>query len=388
MELPILSSSFDFWGNQKVKLDLADFFNNKEYSILILGPSGSGKTTLCQLYLDVYAHKYCTYRPHYEVFQNHKDFINSIDNFLNTQSISELLNKQKKLLFLDDVDSLFNTNRYANSYIQEMLKRVQIEQRDVKIIMTCCSGMEKKVAEIKRKVKTIYIVNPPVENIFSYIIKSNSYSCINPDKIKNHIQKYNCNVRNCILNLNSLRDVTQVKSHDSIYKILFDQNIIDIAKNILQAPNWTLKKLELWLSTDPNLLLYVMFDNISLSNLGLSNLLNILKAFSISSIFESCIYAKNDWILSDICNLYRCAVLKTNIRPECYRNQKLHYTTIPTRCSNYYCSIKKNAVYASSLWLTRNDILTSIEYNCIQNEIGNAFNKKILNVKIPRLRNK
>lgn len=384
MELPSPSSIEEFWGNAEAIDNIKDFLNSTDVCLLLIGPSGSGKSTLCRLLLD--QRKYNVYRPNYEMFQNHKEFSSCIDNFINTRSIDELINNKYKFLFFDDVDALFNTNRYANSYIQDMIQDIKKSKHSVKLILTCCCGMEKKVAEIKRKVKCIYLSNAPCDNILQYI-NSHTVCKYTTTQIVDFIQNYNCNVRNCLLNIDHLANEI-VNKNQSKYKLIFDQNILDIAKNILSVKIWNLKDLELWLSTDPNLLAYIMFDNSNVPKKTAKMTEAILKAYSTSSVFEHYIYAKNDWVLSDVCNLYRCGMIKNCLNGEFFGSKKVSYTTIPTRCSNYFCTLKKNSTVSTESWLSRRDMITVMEHSAFHHDTCNSFTKKIMNVKIPRFRNK
>ena len=149
-------------------------------------------------------------------------------------------------------------------------------------------------------------------------------------------------------------DVTSGFEEEEMLRVMFDKNICDSVAAIINAENMTCQDLDICLSEDPSLISYIMYDNSLDILMGQkhgaesrnspdspdSRVLRIIKAFCCGSVMENLMYSKNDWLLSDICNLYRCGVAKGALQGMKVK-APLAYTTITTRASNYYNSVKR-----------------------------------------------
>ena len=127
-------------------------------------------------------------------------------------------------------------------------------------------------------------------------------------------------------------------------RVMFDKGICDSVASILNYKDMTIKQLELCLSQDPSLISFIMYDN-TLQLLPkcdrLVGLRRVLNAYTSTSMMETSMFAKNDWLLNDICNLYRCGTIKQCLGNVCVSVDQINYTTITTRASNYYNTIKR-----------------------------------------------
>lgn len=390
----------NFLGNEDLKESLQCFLTSMTSpSYLIIGPSGAGKTTICNLVLKLFGDTYCVFRPVYEDYHNHKDFAAAINKFITTKNMLEIFQQRKKLLFLDDIDVILTTDRYANTYIQEVLKTAK-EVGSIKILMTCSRGNEKRVTDIKKKTLHGQLINPPVPLLMTLVEMLLSSFKLVP-KIDNilrkslylFIQKCAFNIRLIILNLDSflaeLVAVSPIQEHDEdCAHVIFDKNITDIVSSICQAPEWDMRTLDIWLSIDPCLVSYIAYDN-TLSPYVSSRIEKrkktsclipqLVQTFADSSLMETFVYAKNDSFLNDICNIWRCGVLKETLRgcEDIFEHHTMKYTTIPTRSSNFYNAMKKDATTSSKTLLGRDEILFCASLNIIKDDATlKTFNRK------------
>jgi DNA polymerase III delta prime subunit len=338
-----------FLENASAKAALKSFLENDNNSFLLLiGPSGGGKTTLCDLAIEEQSHKFQVLRPVYEEFNNHKAFIEFIKKFITVRNMLEIFEKKQKILFLDDVDTLLSQDRYANVYIQELINAEP--KSTIKILMTCAAGEEKRVSDLKKLTKYARIYNPSVPCALQYM--KSRYDIGRDDATINaFLKSMHCNIRNCVLNINMLHDAVDFEEEE-LHNLVYDKNICDSVSAILRVEDITMRQLDVALSKDPSLIAYIMFDNFY-NYLGPDDkcrkIRNILSAYNIASKMETCIYGSNDWVLNDICNIYRCGILKANIKTTPNADVPLSYTTITTRASNHYNMIKRVGEHQSNI---------------------------------------
>lgn len=335
-----------FLENADAKCALQKFIESSQLYLLVIGPSGAGKTTACQLALEEWGRQYQVMRPVYEEFQNHKDLVDHLEKFVKVRNMLEIFENRPKLLFLDDIDTLISQDRFANVYIQSLVD--MLRERGIKLLMTCTSGHEKKVADIKKKVLVTRIVNPSVAGTARHLRQKYGVelldSGISDSSLTKYIQSMNANIRSCEMNLELLLHGSEdTIEEEGVSRIAFDKNICDVVATIFGAKSLPAKDLDVCLSEDPTLISYIMYENCHklLCNRPDAHALisRIIDAYVVGSIMETSMYIKNDWFLHDACNLYRCGMVKSicgSVTPPA-----ITYTTITTRASNYYNMIKR-----------------------------------------------
>ena len=376
----------DFLGNEDVVSTLRKFLNSSSSlnALLIIGPSGSGKTTLTNLLLAENADAYCVLRPNYEEFSNHKDLANTVDKFLYMKNMHEIFFKKLKILFLDDVDILLTTDRYSNTYIQDIIAKLKASKSSTppfKVLMTCSQGNEKRVTDLKKKCYYCHMRNPD-----PLLLCQRLLPCLDggtntlKDKLLEMARAYNGNVRSILSNLDTLTLDCDDRRDIRVSNVVFDKNILDIVQGILAAYPWTVKDLEIWLSVDPCLISYIMYDNTVGSVINSNqHLSRVLRSYAVSSVMESFLYNKSDQLLSDACNIWRCGLLKlatNDAQTKAHANLK--YTTIPTRSANYYAAQKKNRVASSSAYSARGTFLSLVALGLLEDASINQRNRALL----------
>lgn len=339
-----------FLENDDVKIALQKFLESTQLYLLVIGPSGSGKTTVCQHAFQQWGPHFQVMRPVYEEFQNHKDLVDHLEKFVKVRNMLEIFENKPKLLFLDDIDTLISQDRFANQYIQSLID--MLKGRGIKLLMTCTSGHEKKVADIKKKVLLARIVNPSTSSTCLYLRQRHGSALdsanISEEQLLNYVKSMNANIRSCELNIELLiHGSDDAIEGEGVSRIAFDKSICDVVASIFNAKHLPAKDLDICLSEDPTLISYIMYENCHKLLCAheykkpdiIKTQSQIISAYVVGSIMETSMYIKNDWFLHDVCNLYRCGIIKSlcgSLSP-----QVITYTTITTRASNYYNMVKR-----------------------------------------------
>jgi hypothetical protein len=367
-----INSLHSFIGN-KEQIDLLhDFFKSEEKAIIIVGPSGSGKTTLVHLLFSHYKILNVA-RPCYENFVSHKDFEAHIVNFLETRSLTSLSNYSRKGLFFDDVDVLLSQDRYVNSFINDLLN-VKSDHllQNTKVVFTCSASEEKKLTDLKKKLRLIKLENPRPEDACKYISELLTLENIHVEQndIMNISQSMNGNIRNIMLNMN----FCGMDTHQSDARTYFDLNIFSTVFQIFQNSSKGFKDLDVALSCDPTLISYIIYDNYKLifnkmysldQNFQTHDVPYINKMYLDSCLIEDHAYKLNDWSLIEQANLIRCGcvrVVQCKLKPKSCNKAKIDlshisYTQVTTRAAQYYNNLKRISAYLDDNRLLRSNQL-------------------------------
>jgi hypothetical protein len=372
IERNVPRKSSEFISNHQQKKRISAFLNNpKEWAFIVIAPSGSGKTTLCQLILQEHD---CNFlRPYYENFTSHKEFVTYIENFIRTPTMDKIFGFEKakqNVLFLDDIDVLIAEDRYAYSYVQNLVGECRI-----KVLMTCTAGDEKKLTDIKKKLEYIHLMNPPYKEcvcyMFNVVTNSDLNDVVDDTKLMHLCTVMQCNIRNILQNLESCTNNSNFEgiNNEVSTQSYFDMNIFDIISKIFSRYACGLQDMEIALSSDPTLISFMLYDNYKgylALNHDTSNRKEYDKGISFvnnmyisSSIMESEAYVKNDWAVIEWVNIIKCGAIRAvqnnlPIKKNATSAHKLGYTTIMTRSSQHFTNLKRYKKYN-----TNNDMTMS-----------------------------
>lgn len=410
-----------FYGNECQKNKLSHFLNQpKSGSFLVISSSGLGKTTLCSLIFSQ-----CNafvIRPCYEQFSCHKEFVEFIELSLNMKEITkEKCERPFKILFLDDIDILFSNDRYALSYVSQLVKKIKtLEDYKMKLVITCSVSEEKKMCDLKKKMPHIRLHAPSYHECFSFITfyLSNYLKRDLSDSHVRHIESLIYVMHRNIPKILANKDVIFLEKNldeEHGMQIYTNLNIFDLCLSILRNPKKGLADLVVPLSTDPTLITMILYDNVSaffsryyMLNLKeyLHTFFTIIDAYVYSSIIEAnafinCSWSNIGWTNIVKCGSIRCSQnylpLKDHVHLEKV-NFPIKYTSIPTRSSQHYSTLKKLQKYAAthelslnnivfmseSLFEQKKDVKFSDEFGLVNTYIRNicdhspsAFDKKI-----------
>ncbi len=362
----------DLVGNRMQKQKIIEFVGGSRKSALIIGPSGSGKTLMCNLVLEQF--KCSVIRPNYESHPTHKEFTFFIEQSLKTKTITEIMNKRKKALFLDDIDVLFSQDRFASSYIMKLVEDVNSgKYGDVVLLITCASGEEKRVADLKKKIEVIKITPPPINDSLAYamqLLDKEGYD-VDDQGLLDLVKSMNGNLRNIFLNIAMCVDI----EHEGDERAYFDMNIYDIVSTIFKNAHKGFEELEIALSSDPSLISYIMYDNYKTyipqhydysQDAYFDGIMKVMQFYVDSSIMDANVYASYDWNIIEWGNLLKCGSIRAlqntfkKRKSQAQTSQppvQVQYTNIMTRSSQHFSNLKKIQRYACAHDLDHHNIL-------------------------------
>lgn len=359
-----INSLNDFIDNKSVINELDLFFQSThQRSILLVGPTGGGKTTLINCFVSKYNLQ--VLRPKFDEFSSHKEFVEFVYKFIVTRNFLELFDGKQKLLFLDDVDSLISNDRYAVSYLEDLIQS-KISRYNLKVVLTCSVGNEKKLGDLRKLCNIVRLKNPSLSSTKRFIqavCKRTYNKNLDNNVLERFCKAFECNIRSCIMNLNLFYNDLDVVQEESYHRVVFDKGICETSLSVIKFPHDKLSYLDIWISQEPILISYICFDNLDIffkkTELDTMSYCNILSAYYTSSMLETFMFSKPDTILHDIYNVYRIGMLKhyTREHVHCLENESFLYTTSLTRTANYYTVQRKRNEYLSCNNLDFNTLL-------------------------------
>lgn len=372
----------DFVGNIAQKSRMHTFIaNESERSIIVIGPSGCGKTLLCELLF--VEHDVRVIRPSYEVFTTQKELEAFIETSIRTRCITDMLNKRLRIIFFDDIEVLIANNRFALAFITNLVTRAEFP-KDIKIIITCTTGEEKRLADLKKKVSDVVKMRiPSVKDSLAYtmnILDKEGFD-VDAGALMDLIKSMQCNIRNVFLNITMCCDIDE----EARQRAYGNMNVFETVAKIFATPHLGIADLEIaMLTSDPTLISYIMYDNfrgyIRTVCEGSEEQFTwggrkVLEYYTASSTLDAYAFAKTDWLTVEWANIIKCASIrafhaslpmKKGVSPI----PPIKYTTILNRSTQHYCNLKKFVKYAS-----QND--ADIENMSMLCDVGSSCNWKV-----------
>jgi len=235
-------NSLDFIGHFKFVNDIKSRLNKPIFKkiIICIGYSGTGKTTLLK---EIFKELNYDYK---EFFDN--DMIKKqIDDYICLKSITSFFKKEKKLIFIDDLEVLSNNKTIIN-YLSK------IDTHNIPVICVINKIYSRKFNDLRKKAEVFYISKPPMDKCYKYIIQiySNENYELNNDKlntIKKIIKNTNFNIKYILLNLdNLLTNCENIIDYNDV-----DSDLYDIINNIIKN-KYPIEELEKIIVNDISLL--------------------------------------------------------------------------------------------------------------------------------------
>lgn len=383
------NKSTDFIGHFKFVNDFKTKLKTNKFNkiIVCIGHTGIGKTSLLESIFNELNYDY-------KKFINLDTFKEEIDNFINCKTINQFFNKKDKLIFIDDIEVLFN-DKNLGSYL------VNLDNKNIPVVITLNKIYSRKFNEFLKKSEIFYMSKPPLDKIYNLLITICDEEKIKLkkktlEKLKNIIKENNFNIKYILSNLKELiKD-----SNNSINYNEVDMDLYD-SINILVKTKFDIREIENKGINDFTLLSLLMHENFftyftknSLSRLNLDVLdiyEDILDDTLISDKLEYTIFKNSNWsIYRILCILKLSKLNKYYSKIEMDTFNKFVFTQVLTKYSLRHNLIKKiydmldnynlNYEYNELLILKllkdiENDNETKLEFNKNYLDILKKYNK-------------
>lgn len=242
--------SRDVVGNKLAIKTLIDILKQPSYTpkvILLLGPTGCGKTTICNLVFSELNFKV------YEI--NSKEGLNNIATFIVHKTIDSYEEApRRKIIFIDNVDILINTERSTLSIIDNSI--VHLIRHNTYMVITSKFSEEKTITNaLKKNAEIIKLTYPPIKDAFVYL--STILEDRDEEELLSIVKKQRGNIRDIVLNINN----TQKELDQIVQDRGFNEyNNFEIMQAFFTNSNWN--DVIAILNSDPSMMSYLFYENI------------------------------------------------------------------------------------------------------------------------------
>lgn len=378
-----------FCGNKYTIKCIEDFIkktithNNIEKNIIgVIGPDGCGKTTLCKLLFKKY---------NYNILEIGRDNLNSDDiktilnNFAKNNTIDSILNKRKKVVFVDDVDILTNIDKMLLSKVLG-LNRLFME-KGILVFITSNINDERRILDNSKDIEVFKLFYPSFKDSYVYIMNKFDEHNIeyDPDVLLNVSSKFRGNIRETVLNLNISGEELQSKHEERTFK---DMNNFEVTKFVLQQKaKW--KDIEILCKGDVSIIPHIMYENIldeletnykvktskkvkknmSVNTELLDMYLTINKCFIDSLDFEECAFTSHDWCMLGYANYLKLHSIQNAIcsleRKSTCKDIKYRFSQMVSKMSHKNILNKKIKTISTSSNVSNNSIIMASDMHSI-----------------------
>lgn len=290
---------------------IEQLIENKNKIICLLGPNGCGKTLIAKLVLNHLNYNIL------EITRNNntnKELSNLLSNYINNATIDSFFSKKKKIILIDSIDILLQTERNIISIINQNIPFLY--SQNVSIVITCKKNEEKKLLDFKNDIHFINMFYPDPDEVYAVLLVflNNNNIIYDQSHLKHLIHKFKGNIRETLLNLHITKNNIDLMG---IQKKFYDSHTFDIVGDFLKKQH-TLEEIQIFLKNDNNLMSFVLYENIpeELNNRDFKKTINYDKSFIreyreinnyylISTQFENYMYNNTDFIFNEYVNFIK-----------------------------------------------------------------------------------
>lgn len=211
-----------------------------------MGPTGCGKTLICNLIFK---------ELNFKVFDiSTKETLHNLEKYITYRTIDSYHQIQKKIIFLDNIEILLNTEKSVFSVIDNNLQLL-IKNKIFLVITTKISEEKVITNALKKNIEIIKLTQPSVKDTFVYL--SNVLSDVDEEHLLNIVKKQRGNIRDIILNLkNTDKELTEIVK----YRGFNEYTNFEIVDAFILKPSW--QDIDSILNSDPCMVSYLLYENI------------------------------------------------------------------------------------------------------------------------------
>lgn len=295
----------DFKGNYKQILEFQTLIKNNDNGIiLIIGEASTGKSSFYEMLEN---------ENKYDILllddQNFNETI--IQNFSQSKTIINFFKKLKKIIFIDDVDTITNIGKHT---LTNMVKYKQ----NVLFVVTVKSKEEKKIRNTWKKLidHRIYLNLLDYKDCFQVVLKHiENREDIDTSKLIELIKALDCNLSKILLQLDTVTD-----SWDDIDPLdnnmdIFHDNIYSTVDNIYHK-DLSESYITSLCSKDSSVLSSLVHENILNIKTNIDDYINFYTVFTECDVVDKHIYVSCAWGINwNMLNMYRFTKLNKSLYP-------------------------------------------------------------------------
>lgn len=334
----------DFKGNIKAVSELKEWLKPTHPCgiILIIGHSGTGKTTLYDI---IKNDDKCD-----TLFLSDNNFSEmTIQNFSQSKTILSFFNPKKKLVFIDDVDSI--------SLSKQLINDIANYKKNVTFVLTVNAREEKKiVTSWKKLIDTKINLNKlGYKECFQIVLdRTKDRDDIDQVKLLELIKSQDCNLANVLMMIDSVSeswdDIDPLQSNMD----LFQTNIYNTV-NDLYTRSLSNEYIDSICSKESSILASLVHENISKLKFNIDEFLDVYNVFVSCDIVDKHIYQNCNWGINwTMLNLLRFKscnnIIMNKSSPSCKTNT-ISFTQQFTKLSSQV-SMKKKLLSLPSPFIT------------------------------------
>lgn len=298
----------DFKGNHKQICELKNIVSNEKSGVtLITGESSTGKSSIFHLLKN--ENKYDI------LFVDDTNFSDTIlQNFIESRTIENFFKQMKKIVFIDDVDTI--------NIGKQSLSNFQLWKEKVLILITINIREEKKFKNIWKKNidHTIYLNRLNYRDCFQVVLnKVSDRDDIETDKLLALVKSQECNISQILMQIDTATDKwDDIGCFENDIDI-FHENVYATVGDIYHKDLST-KYISTLCSKDSSVLSSIVHENIINLKTNIDTFIDIYNIFTDCDILDKHIYVSCSWGINwNMLNMYRFTSLNKII----YNNHSL-----------------------------------------------------------------